>query len=294
MITPGLHPALPVATYRADNDYLSVSALRAALPECYRCAGGPSEALDFGRLFHAVVLEPDRLDERYAVLDPGTVGRRADGSIADNPTATRAWKDAAAEVAASGRTLVSPERWERAHAMRDAVARSSAAAELLFDLPGETMVSAFCASPDGRRYKARYDRLLSGIAVDLTSTSTRPGIDSLARAVVEHGYDLSAAHGLAVGDGLGLALESVVIIFVSKEPPHHRVTVCDLADDFLLRGRVLRALAVERITDPDAEPYEGAGGRLTLPLPSSARVARSSDTTGAVAATTGAEQEERR
>ncbi|MBU2693850.1 hypothetical protein [Pimelobacter sp. 30-1] len=271
MITPGLHHAMTIEDYRARTGHLSSSVLRKALPERYPAAGA-SRARAFGALFHAVVLDPDRLDDRYVVLDPGKVGRRKDGSVADHPTATTAWRTAAAEVATAGKTLVSPEDWERAHAMRDAVTRSPSAAALLFDLPGATGVSAFYESPAGLRHKARYDRLLDGIVVDLKSTGTRPGADALARAVVDHGYDLGAAHDLAVGDGLELALERVALVFVSKEPPHHRVTVCDLAEEFLRRGRALRALAVERLTDPAAETYEGADGPLTLALPRCDRI----------------------
>lgn len=270
MIAPGLQHGMTNEEYHARRGHLSSSALRRALPERYPPAGA-SRARDFGALFHAVVLEPERLEDQYVILDPGTVGRRRDGSRADHPTATKAWRSAAAEVAAEGRTPVSREDWQRAHAMREAVARNPGAAALLFDLPGETMVSAFYEAPDGQRHKARYDRLVDGIAVDLKSTSRRPGAESLARAVVDHGYELGAAHDLAVGDGLDLALERVAFVFVSKEPPH-RVTVCDLSEDFLRRGRALRALAVRRLTDPTAETYEGSDGSLTLSLPRCDRV----------------------
>ena len=267
-IKPGLHFNLPNDDYHADTEYLSSSVLKRALPERYK-AGGSQDALDFGTLFHTVVLEPDELDA-YTVLDADVIGVKADGTKASNPTMTVAWKNAVAAAEAEGKTIVAQSDWDRAHAMRAAIRFHPEASRLLFTEPGEAEVSAFWQPSDGPAHKARFDRLLDGKAVDLKSTSAQPGEDALTKAVLNYGYDLSAAHYLEVAEGLELGVTEFWFVFVAKEPPHY-VTVCDLSDDFLTRGRLLRALALERLTN-DAPPYVGAEGHLTLTPPPYARI----------------------
>lgn len=279
-IPPGLHHDLSNEAYHADQDYLSSTVLKHQLPERFKDSMS-QDALDFGSLFHAVVLEPDKVTDLpaelgIAVLDPVEIGVKKDGSKADSPTQTTAWREAVQASEAAGRRVMQPHQWQawidRAEAMRDAVVEHDEAARLLFDEPGESEVSAFWQPPDGIGHKARFDRLLNGRAVDLKSTSARPGEDSLSRTVIDYGYDLSAAHYLAVAEGLALGVTEFWFVFVGKEPPHY-VTVCNLSPDFLTRGRVLRALAIERLTDDTAPAYQGAHGHLTLTPPPYARLA---------------------
>lgn len=271
MIKPGIHLDMPNEVYHADAEYLSSTTLKRALPERYK-AGGSQDALDFGTLFHTVVLEPDKLDD-YLVLDAHAIAGNnpKTGKPYDKPEMTARFKAAREEAKSSGRSIVSQDDWDRAHDMRNAVMAHAEASSLLVHIKGQSEVSAFWRDEHGVGHKARYDRLLDGIAVDLKSTSAKPGVDSLSRTVVDYGYDLSAAHYLAVADGLELGVETFAFVFVGKEPPH-RVNVCDLSDEFLFRGQVLRALAIERRTNPAAEPYEGARGTHTLPLPRWARI----------------------
>jgi hypothetical protein len=255
---------LPNDDYHADQHFLSSSRLKAYLPERYK-TGGSQEALDFGTLFHTVVLEPDNLGE-YVALDADKIGVKADGTPAQNPTMTAAWKRAVAEVEQDGKKVIAQQDLDRAFAMRDAVAGHDTAARLLFSEDGRSELSAFAVDEDGIRHKARFDRHIPGVIVDLKSTSGKPGRESLARAVIDYGYDLSAAHYLAVAELLGIDVQAFAFVFVAKEPPYY-VTVCDLDDAFLDRGRALRAKAIRRHTDPTEPAYEGATGFLTIPAP---------------------------
>src|SRR5205085_2172049 len=99
------------------------------------------DALDFGSLLHAIVLEPETIDgypERngLAILDAQKLGVKADGKPADNPTATKAWKDAVAAATQGGRRVITQTDWDamlvRAEAMADAVRQHDVAADLLF------------------------------------------------------------------------------------------------------------------------------------------------------------------
>lgn len=260
---PGLYPDLRNATYHAQTDWVSSTMLKALLPEHYRL-GGNQDALDFGTLFHTVVLEPDSVDA-YVALDAHEIGRKADGSPATNPTMTAAWKRAVAEVESDGRTVVSQSDLDRALSMRDAVMAHETAADLLFSNGGRSELSAFAVDSNGVQHKARFDRFIPGTIIDLKSTASKPGERSLTRTAVDYGYDLSAAHYLAVAELLGLQVDTFTLVFVGKEAPY-RVTVCDLDDMFVKRGMDLRAHALERAARK-VEPYEGATGRLTLLCP---------------------------
>lgn len=267
---PGLIADLPNDTYHAQTDWLSSTQLKRYLPERYT-QGGSQEALDFGTLFHTVVLEPGNLDG-YAVLDAEKIGVKADGTPAANPTATLAWKNAVNEAKADGKTVIAQADWDKAHAMADAIHAHPTAPSLLVEGEGAYEESAFWVDETtGLRHKARFDRRIPGAIVDLKSTTAKPGGDSLVRTVIDYGYDLAAAHYLAVAAGLDLDVQAFAFVFCTKTEPY-RVTVAELDEDFLARGRILRALAIARATDPAAPAYEGAAGYLTLSAPRWARL----------------------
>ena len=265
MITEGLHD-MSNDEYHADIEWLSSSVLKHQLPEHYK-TGGSQEALDFGTLFHAVVLEPDKLDG-YTVLDAHEIAGNnpRTGKPYDAPQMTSRFKAAVAEAAEAGRIVVAREDWDRAHAMRQAVLDHADAKALLIDGEGHYEESAFATDISGAKVKARFDRRIPGAIIDLKSTAAKPGASSLARAVIDYGYDLSAAHYLEVARLLGLDADTFWFVFVGKEAPH-RVTVASLDEAFLLRGRVLRDRAIDRLLDDDAAPYEGADAPLTLTAP---------------------------
>ena len=266
-IEPGLRTDLSNDEYHGLTEWLSSSQLKAALPEHYTKPAGDSPALAFGTFFHSLVLEPDTVSDLYVPLDAEKIGVKADGSPAQNPTMTTAWKNAVAEVEKSGLSVVSIEWWERAHIMRDAIRAHPVAREVLFSEDGISEESAFAVDTTGTKVKARFDRRTPGAMalLDLKSTAARPGTHSLTSTVISYGYDLSAAHYTTVAELLGLSVDTFTLVFVSKEAPHY-VTVADLDELLIRRGKRLRQLALDRLAGV-VEPYEGATDRLTLTCP---------------------------
>ena len=251
-IEAGIYGDMPNADYHAQTDWLSSTQLKRALPERYK-TGGSRDALDFGSAFHTRALgEGDEIE----VVD-ATSWR------------TKAAEAARAEADAAGRIPILAADSERIDAMIQALRDHETAAELMFNRDGQAEESVF-ADVNGVPCKARFDRRIPGVILDLKSTSTKPGADSIARAVIDYGYDLSAAHYLAVAEAAGLEVDAFAFVFVSKTAPHY-VTVCDLDETFLARGRVLRALAIERLANA-TDAYEGATGFLTLDCPRWARL----------------------
>ena len=259
-IAAGLHADLTNEAYHADTEWLSSSVLKRQLPEHYK-PGGSQEALDFGTLFHTVVLEPDHLGG-YVVLDAAKIGLKSDGTPAANPTMTQAWKRAVVEAQRAGSVVVAQEDWDRAHAMRDAIDKHPTAAQLLAAAPAREE-SAFWEDGHGIKHKARFDARGSSFVLDVKSTSAKPGARSLRYAVRDYGYHLSAAHYLTVANGLGLDVDTFALLFVTKTEPYY-VTVAELGPDLLAEGFDHRQEAIRRLTDPDADAYEGARGYITL------------------------------
>lgn len=257
---PGLVTDLKNDAYHAMTDWLSSSQLKALLPEHYK-PGGSQEALDFGTLFHTAVLEPDNLTE-YLALDAEKIGLKADGTPAQNPTMTSAWKKAVAEAEADGKKVIAQADLDRALAMREAVLAHDTARQLL-DAATAFEESAFWVDENGLQHKARFDGRGPGFVLDLKSTSAKPGARSLRRAVWDYGYHVSGAHYTEVANGLGLEVQTFALIFAEKVEPY-RVTVAELGPDLLDEGHALRTEAIARHTDPTLDAYEGAHGFITL------------------------------
>lgn len=265
----GLHPGLANDIYHAQTEWWSSTQLKRFWPEHYKAFSGNTDALAFGTLFHEVVLEPDNLDH-YAVLDAEAIGVKSDGTPAANPLMTAAWKKAVAEAEQDDKTVVAQADWDRAQRMRDALMAHDTAPGLIWGSEGANEESAFWIDGDGRQHKARFDRRIPGAVIDLKSTSAKPGSDSLSRACIDYGYELSAAHYLAVAEGLALDVEAFVHVWVEKVEPF-RVTVSDLPADFIARGHYLRDHALMRAAQ-QIDAYEGATGFITLELPRWARI----------------------
>lgn len=275
-IKPGLHFDLPNEDYHSLTGWWSSTQLKRALPERYK-EGGSQEALDFGTLVHTVVLEPDNLSG-YVVLDAAAVAGNnpKTGRPYDSPTMTAKWKAAVAEAEQDGLTVVSQADWETAHRMRDAILAHDQASGLLFgDSGGICEESAFVTDEQGIRHKARFDKRIPGGIIDLKTTASKPGADSLARTIVDYGYDLSAVHYLTVAELLELDVQGFTWVFVDKSD-QHRVSVVAAGPDWIERGRTLREQALRRLTDPAEPPYEGASGYLEVPVPGWARLTTTS------------------
>lgn len=266
-VAPGVRHDLTTDEYHAITDWYSSSQLKAALPERYK-TGGNQAALDFGTLFHSLVLEPDTVEETIVVLDAAQIAGTNPKTKRpyDSPTATKKYREAVAEATAAGKTVVDPADWDKARAMADAVTRHDTASKLLHAPDRVTEESAFAIDDDGIRHKARFDCRIPGAIVDLKSTAGRVGRDAITRTILDFGYEVSAQHYLAVARLLGLDVQAFALVFVTKTDPY-RVTVAELDESILARGAALRRQALDRLTNPAAPAYEGATGFLTITAP---------------------------
>lgn len=226
----GLYVDLAEPAYLGDTHSISASGAKRLLksPAHYRLPSQATEATDLGSAFHTEVLGAG---QEVVVVDAASWrGKEA--------------QEVQAAARAGGKAPILAKDLPTVQAMAAAVRKHPTAARLLSS-PGRPEVSAFWLDPawDVTR-RCRVDWLTdNGINVDLKSAAS---IDrhKVQRAVIDYGYDLSAAWYEDVLTGLGVDLRATAFVFVEKTEPY-RVRVVELDPDFIARGRQLAARALE-------------------------------------------------
>lgn len=241
--------------YHADTESLSASGAKVLLGK--RSPSPDSDALLFGRLVHTVILEPHKLDT-YAVLNPDVIGVKANGDKADNPTATKAWKDAVFAAKRDGLTVISGQMLDRARALAAAVENHPEAGRLLA-LATDHEVSAYADHPSGAPVRARFDLVAPKGIVDI-KTCRDADPETFDRVIHGLMYHVSAANYVDIARANGLTVDEYVLICVEKERTpggDYRVSVIELHPDAIDKGRELMAEACER--------WLANGKRIDLP-----------------------------
>lgn len=223
----GVHHGVPDDEYHADVTALSSSGARLLLPpsapEVFRHAMDavrtPKREFDFGHIAHRLLLGDGA---RFEVLHPEVVGCKADGSVAANPRATAAWKQAEQDARAAGRVPVHADDFAKAEAMVSAVRRHPDAGPLFAH--GQAEVSLYATDPGtGVRLRARPDWTISaGISktfVDFkTAMCAEP--ETFARKGSGFGYHVQAAFYLRVARLLGITVDRFLFVACEKNDPH--------------------------------------------------------------------------
>lgn len=255
MTAPELIYDLDESTYHADTSTLSASGAKVLLGK--RPPAPDGEALLFGRLVHTVILEPHKLDA-YAVLDPDEIGIKKDGTKADNPTNTAAWKDAVFAAKRDGLTVIAPKMFAKAEALAAAVMAHPEAGRILTAATHQE-VSAYAEHPSGARVRARFDLVCPGFLADIKTT--RDGDPkNFDRTMHAFGYHISAANYLDIARANGLDAEHFDLVCVEKEPTpggKYRVSVMRILPDAIEKGREQMAEACRR--------WLALGKRVDLP-----------------------------
>jgi hypothetical protein len=191
---------------------------------------------DFGTAAHALVL---------GVGAEITV-HEYDAEAVKSPKATNAWKAQQAAVRAAGGVLLLPDEYATVQAMADELSGHTMAARLLSD--GEAEVSAFAVDePTGVLRRARFDWLGPAVLSDYkTAVSSDP--NEFLRAAVKLKYHMQAAWYLDLAAQLDHPAPAFAFIVQEKEPPYV-VTVIELPEELVDRGRDLNRRALERFRD---------------------------------------------
>lgn len=242
-------------TYHAGRETLSASGAKILLGK--RPPSPDSEALLFGRLVHTVILEPHKLDT-YAVLNADVIGLTVKGEKSDNPTATKAWKEAVFKAKQDGLTVITGQLLSKAQALAAAVSAHPEAGRLLAAATDHE-VSAYAEHPSGAVVRARFDLIGPGYIGDI-KTARDGNPEEFGRTVNALGYHISAANYIDIGRANGLTVDRFDLIVVEKEPTpggDYRVAVMELHPDAIDKGRELMAEACAR--------WLALGKRIDLP-----------------------------
>lgn len=239
---------VPEVEYHGDTTHLSASAAKILLGK--RPPVSKWE-LEFGRIVHALLLEPERYERDFAVLDPAVVGVKVDGTPAGNPAATKAWKEAVNRAAAEGKAMVSPGDDQRAKAMVEAVMAHPTAATLV-NYAHDRELSVYGSNPETEApVRGRFDLSGGGYIADLkTCGDASPA--NFSRTCHTFGYHVSAANYLDLAAGNDMSADVFAFINVEREPTPggvHRVSVIELDPRAVTEGRRLMAEACQRWLD---------------------------------------------
>ena len=205
----------------------------------------PKKAFDRGHAAHTEILG---VGAPVAVLDPKIHGLKRDGSVADSPTATTAWKAAEADARARGETPIHIDDWRHIEAMV-AVVRSHPLARLLL-ASGQPEQSIYWRDEQtGVLLRARPDWLHRNkagrlVVVDYKTTkSARPS--DFRKSVGDFGYHQQEAW---YRDGVAAVLgeEDPIFVFIAQEiEPPHAVIVAQLDTEDVDLGRRLNRRAID-------------------------------------------------
>ena len=176
-----------------------------------------SKAFDFGTLVHALVLEPETVDDEFAILPKFDLR-------------TKAGKEAKAEFEAlhGTKTILSTDDMVTAEKMAQNVVMI--AGGLLMNGVAE---QSFFAEEDGLILKCRPDYYIqaAGVVVDLKTTADISEF-GIRKSLTNYHYHWSAVWYMKVLNLLGLPAKKFVFIFVEKTAPH-MVKIRELTPDTL-------------------------------------------------------------
>ncbi|MPR62725.1 hypothetical protein D7027_13020 [Ochrobactrum intermedium] len=166
----------------------------------------PSEALDFGKATHCLLLGDEDFDAAFVV--------RPEKYPDYKKKEAQEWK---AQQIEAGKTIVTPEQYERIQRMRDDANQYPLVQQGL--MTGRVERSMFWKDPEtGIWLKARPDVIPNADAVyaDLKTASSFDE-DFLSRQVVDAGYYLQAAMTRMVCRGINVPFKTFVLLYVLND-----------------------------------------------------------------------------
>jgi hypothetical protein len=188
-----------------------------------------TKALEFGKLIHCAVLEPDLLNVRYA---PG----------ADAAKNTKEWKAVAAEIEYAGMTPVSRADWASAISIRNSVEHIRPFTQLRdggvmeHGAYGKDPITGLVTKCKPDLYNPKY-----GIILDIKTT--QDASPDFMWSVKRYGYHFQDAH---YRDTLVLAEQEVnafLFLVIESENPY-AAALYELEPDWIVEGRAIRAKAL--------------------------------------------------
>lgn len=231
----------------------------------------PTEAMEFGSVTHKLVLGEG---SAIAVLEPDVHGLKADGTLAEKPSATKAWKEADAEARAAHRIPIHVDKFTKAQAMAEAVFQHSLAGPLL-TLPGKAEQSFYATDPaTGVVLRGRADRIVHEFngrlhIVDY-KTADNASKEEFGHTALKYRYYLQWAWYRTLSNLCGLDDDPAFLFIVQEKKSPYLVNVIELDAEALDLGRIHMREAIDtyaRCTETGIWPgYEETIHTVSLPV----------------------------
>lgn len=201
--------------YHADKQWISSSQVKAFAsgPSIYKMRyvdeykQSYSKAFALGSLVHCMVLEPDKVQERYIAAP-------------NHDRRTKVFKEWAKQHEGDPRTIISAKEWDTANACSDAV-YDNPFASALFTTNG-TVEASYRFKHRSIQCKFRPDKLIAErkIVVDL-KTISECTLPEILRSVRKYKYGLQAAHYTVGAETVcgGTERFSFYFVFVETSAP---------------------------------------------------------------------------
>jgi exodeoxyribonuclease VIII len=200
-----------------------------------------SDALDFGKLFHASILEPETVSKDFSVAPEGIDKRTTAGKAA--------WAKFVDE--SNGKTIVTAADMRTAMAMSAAINANEGARDIVFDAiaTGRVEEAHKWLDPMWRvDRKSKMDAVLSdGTVVDI-KTTVDASPRAFERSILSYGYHTQAAYYADAMDACGQGMRRFLIVAIEKTPPY-AIGVYQVAPEAIAVGRVRVAEWLSRYVD---------------------------------------------
>lgn len=257
----GRYDNLPASDYH-DSFGVGSSNLRDILrsPARYKWKSehreDPTPAMILGSAVHTAVLEPETWPNLYARKPVGTDRRTKEGKAAYE----------AFENANQGKTILPPDDYDLAVAMKDRSLRHKVFQQMLSR--GKAEVSWF-APLDMSMRRARTDLYLEkeGLIVDVKTTQDASP-EAFQRTIINSGYHIQAAYYMDTVHDAGGKSYAFCFVAIEKEPPFD-MAIYSLSLDLIEAGRTFykQALRVyeECLAKDEWPSYPEAITEITAP-----------------------------
>ena len=249
----GFNPDISNDDYHADREFVSSSALKLILrdPKEYfkvyvkneKDNGISKSAFDFGTYVHALILEPDTVEDEFAIFDGKTRrGKVYEEFVADN----------------GGKIIITTSQANKAKDMVDQLKANKKINNIL-DLKEGSVEQTLCVELDGVKIKVRTDYnnqtaaiigehvIPFGLIVDVKTTSDPIDKFSIGKTIARYDYDLSAALYIDVlQEQLGTE-QTFIFCFLSKIT--NEVELYQASDDMIENGRRKYKAAIKQLKE---------------------------------------------
>lgn len=238
--------------YKPAPDYCSPSTLKRVKksPLHYRDGNRETSAtLEFGKAYHAMVLEPDRFKKMYFVPDEHAYIAKVMADALDNyedlpknPRSTKLYKQLVADAQAEhGGTPITSADHQIMLDMKSALFKHPKAKELLSGGQAECMHYCKIQATNGEEYGVRFtpDNLKKKecINVDL-KTAEDASVEAFQRSSAQYGYHIAAALTVDMLDHVyNPVLPYSFIFIVQEKKPPYAFNIFRASEEFIAQGR---------------------------------------------------------